>query len=77
MTDVVTHDTVDKPTMSVKEAAGHMGVSKSTVYEIAHTSGQIAPGIPILKIRGTYRIPRARLLAFVAGDWNPTAEETA
>lgn len=53
-------------TLSLRETADYLGLSYSTVYRLAQ-SGEILPGVPALKFRTAYRVPRAKLYAAVEG----------
>jgi excisionase family DNA binding protein len=64
-------------TMTVDEAAAVLGCAASTLRKLARTQGQIVPGLPFVTIGTAWRLPRARLLAYAAGDWTPTTAEVA
>lgn len=67
MTDTL-YDAQPTSTVKIREAAEILGVSQSNLYTLARTTGQIAPGVPILRIGTSLRIPRERLMAYAAGE---------
>jgi hypothetical protein len=69
---VVVHETgTDPSTVKVAEAARILDCSTSALYELARTTGELVPGIPFVRIGTTLRLPRARLIAYAAGEWKP------
>lgn len=54
-------------TMTMSEAAQVLGVSRNALYDVAR-SGQIAPGVPVLRIGRRLVVPRDRLIAFATGE---------
>ncbi|MCM8746781.1 helix-turn-helix domain-containing protein [Thermomicrobium sp. CFH 73360] len=45
-------------TVSVGEAAQLLGVGRSLAYELARWQGQLAPGVPVIRVGGRrYRVP--------------------
>lgn len=63
-------------TLTLAEAATVLGVAKSTVNDAARTTGQVADGVPVLRVGRRYLVPaaplRERLGVFCVGD--PRAE---
>lgn len=56
-------------TMSIAEAAQALGVSKYLLYERARTTGEVVPGLPIIRIGSSLRVPREKLVMLARGDW--------
>jgi hypothetical protein len=50
----------DSPTVDVRLAGKALGISSTTSYNRAAT-GELAPGIPVIKIGGKYRVSTAVL----------------
>lgn len=68
----ITHDPTVSQTMPLAEAAEVLGCGKSTLYEMARTTGELCPGIPFIRIGQTgLRLPRERVEAYARGDWQP------
>lgn len=53
-------------TVDVLVAATLFGIGRSAAYDLART-GEIAPGVPVLRVGGRYRVSTAALEA-VLGD---------
>lgn len=64
-------ETAECQTLSVKEAAAVLGVAESFLHQRAREHGHVVPGLPIIQIGATRRVPRARLMALAAGEWTP------
>jgi len=74
-TAVEVFDKTPCQTVSILEAAAILGVSEAHLHELAREHDYIVPGLPVLKIGAKRRVPRAKLLAYAAGDWTPEAPE--
>ncbi len=61
----ITYTTVQRPaTVSVAEAARLLGVGRSLAYEVARWRGELAPGVPIIRVgERRYRVPIRPLAA--------------
>ncbi len=57
--------TVPRPaTVSVAEAAQLLGVGRSLAYELARWRGELAPGVPVVRVgERRYRVPVRPLAA--------------
>jgi excisionase family DNA binding protein len=55
----------DRPLISVEEAAGELGLSRSALYRSIH-KGDLP--IPLVKISGRWRIPRRALQRLIDGE---------
>lgn len=64
---------METATFTLAEAAAYLGIHRNTAYKRAE-SGELMPGVPVLRIGSTYRVPRARLIAAVEGDAAEGAE---
>ncbi|GBD17673.1 hypothetical protein HRbin27_00157 [bacterium HR27] len=54
-------------TLSVAEAARLLGVGRSLAYELSRWRGELAPGVPVVRVGGRrYRVP-TKALAEVLG----------
>jgi excisionase family DNA binding protein len=69
-------DTTQSQTLSVGEAAKILGVGETKLYELAKTTGEVVPALPILRIGTRTRIPRQRLIAYARGGWLPERPES-
>jgi hypothetical protein len=58
---VVTIPTVEEsPTVSLSVAGPALGIRQSTTYLLAAT-GQLAEGVPVIRVGNKYRVPTAAL----------------
>jgi len=46
-------------TMSIEKTCELLGVARSTAHYAIKTTGQIATGIPVVKVGGRYKVPTA------------------
>ena len=53
---------MSKAMMTLEEAAALVGIGKNSRYKAAQT-GELCPGVPIVKVGGVYRVPVAPLEA--------------
>lgn len=62
------YSTIPQPaTISVAQAAHLLGVGRSLAYELARWRGELAPGVPVIRVGDRrYRVP-VRPLATVLG----------
>jgi hypothetical protein len=51
----------EAPTVDLMVAAGALGVSKHTAYEVLAPAGRLCPDVPILRVGGRWRVPTAPL----------------
>ena len=58
-------DVYERPLVSVVEAASILGLSRAAVYRSIH-KGDLP--VPLLRISGVWRIPRAALKRLLAGE---------
>lgn len=49
------------------EARSELGLGLTTAYKLAKEAGELAPGVPVFRIRGTWKVNRAQLDRFIAG----------
>ena len=57
---------MEAATVSLAEAAKYLGIGRTTAYEVAKT-GELIPGVPVIRIASRYVVPRAKLIAAVEG----------
>ncbi len=60
------------PTVGLDVACPALGIGATTGYELART-GQLAAGVPVIRVRGKYRIPTAALRRALGLDGNDAA----
>lgn len=49
-------------------AAKVLGIGLTTAYKLANEQGQLAPGVPVFRIRGCWKVRVAQLERFVSGE---------
>jgi excisionase family DNA binding protein len=54
-----------KPTIDVRTAARLLGIGQTLAYTLAQ-SGELAPGVPVLRLGRKMRVPSAALLRALA-----------
>jgi hypothetical protein len=62
---------VDSTVSLWPEAAKAIGASKATAYDVLAPSGWLCDGVPILRVGGRWRVPRASLLRALGLDDSP------
>jgi hypothetical protein len=45
-----------------------LGIGRNVAYLLAKEQGELAPGVPVFRIRGTWKVSRAQLDRFIAGE---------
>lgn len=64
-------DFYEPSTVSLPEAARMLGVSKSTAYDTAKATGELTPGVPVIKVGSRYVISMAHLRQTLGGSQPP------
>lgn len=49
-------------------ARAELGIGRTTAYLLAKEHGELVPGVPVFRIRGTWKVNRAQLDRFKAGE---------
>ncbi len=52
----------------LNDARTELGLGLTTAYKLAKEAGELVPGVPVFRIRGTWKVSRAQLDRFIAGD---------
>lgn len=60
----------DEPTLAIRRAGRYVGIGATTAYNRAAT-GELVPGVPVIRVGAKYRVPTSALRRALGLDTVP------